>query len=34
MLEEARHRPLRAPTMTVERAEELVAEIRADRDGR
>lgn len=34
MLEEARHRPLGVPTMTVERAEELVAEIRADRDGR
>lgn len=34
MLEEARHLPLLPPTMTVERAEELVAEIRADRDGR
>jgi antitoxin (DNA-binding transcriptional repressor) of toxin-antitoxin stability system len=34
MLEEARHRPLGEPTMTVERAEEFVAEIRADRDGR
>jgi hypothetical protein len=34
MLEEARHRPLGEPTMTVARAEELVAEIRADRDGR
>jgi len=34
MLEEARHRPLGEPTMTVARAEELIAEIRADRDGR
>jgi hypothetical protein len=34
MLEEARHRPLGEPTMTIERAEELIAEIRADRDGR
>jgi hypothetical protein len=34
MLEEARHQPLLPPTMTVERAEELIAEIRADRDGR
>jgi antitoxin (DNA-binding transcriptional repressor) of toxin-antitoxin stability system len=34
MLEEARHHPLGDPTMSVERAEELIAEIRADRDGR
>jgi antitoxin (DNA-binding transcriptional repressor) of toxin-antitoxin stability system len=34
MLEEARDQPLLPPTMSVERAEELIAEIRADRDGR
>jgi antitoxin (DNA-binding transcriptional repressor) of toxin-antitoxin stability system len=34
MLEEARNQPLLPPTMSVERAEELIAEIRADRDGR
>jgi prevent-host-death family protein len=32
MLEEARAQPLGPGTMTVERAEELVAQIRADRD--
>jgi prevent-host-death family protein len=34
LLEEARQQPLGEPTMSVERAEELVAEIRANRDGR
>jgi antitoxin (DNA-binding transcriptional repressor) of toxin-antitoxin stability system len=32
MIEDARHRPLSPPTMSVARAEELVAQIRADRD--
>ncbi len=34
LIEEARGRPLAPPTMSVERAQELIAEIRADRDAR
>lgn len=33
-IEEAREKPLGRPVLTVERAEELVEEIRADRDAR
>ena len=33
MIEEARHQPLGEPTMSAEYAEELIREIRADRDG-
>ena len=34
MIEKARHRPLSPPSVSVEYAEEWIADIRADRDGR